>query len=153
MALNAISHCKISGESHERPWVYFMIDSFFLVTQFFVLTFQVRMPGDLVLPNDLVHGSSCPPPIVLATPLAVTVLHNAADEQATYVLNGGEALDAETLVARLTELVQTNPARKYQVRAISEGQSVFKDVMVIMNACRKLGLAPCGIQPARGPRV
>ena len=42
-----------NGGHSDRPWVYFMIDSFFLVTQFFVLTFQLRTTEDLVIPHKL----------------------------------------------------------------------------------------------------
>ena len=44
------------GMHGDRPWVYFMVDSFFLVTQFFVLTFKLKIADDYVLPHRLPPG-------------------------------------------------------------------------------------------------
>lgn len=140
------------GGTHERPWVYFMIDSFFLVTQFFVLTFQLRVANDLVLPNKLIGtgGIICPPPERFAKmPVGITVLQSAADAAPKYQMNGGELLDEPGVVARLNDMVSGTSPERFSVRVSYEGKVVFKGVMTIFNACKKLGIQECGLMPSR----
>src|SRR5579862_1639916 len=140
------------GGIHERPWGYFMIDAFFLVTQFFVLTFQLRVADDVVLPNNLLPGNRTivTPPPPPKTAVGITVLHGATGSK--YQMNGGELLDEQGVIARLGDVVNGKSPSKFFVKVSYDGEVAFKDVMTIFNACKKLGIPECGLQPMR-PRV
>src|SRR5476649_846043 len=98
------------GHGGDRPWVYFMIDSFFLVTQFFVLTFKVRTGEDLILPHKLPPGGAGKPvPDLIPkemTPVAITVNRDSAESAPWYKINGGELVDQVGVSQKLSELAE-----------------------------------------------
>jgi len=142
-----------SGVHGNRPWVYFMIDSFFLVTQFFVLTFKMRTGEDLVLPNKFPPGTICPhvvhDPSELKTMVAITINRDTPQSPPGYKINNGELLDQRGIDQKLNELAEGKRANTYVVRVAHEGKVIFDDVMPIFNACQRLGIVQCGLQPSR----
>jgi hypothetical protein len=144
-----------SDSTHgDRPWVYFMVDSFFLVTQFFVLTFKIKIGDDYVLPHRLPPGGQGRPTSTTApkTPVGITVLKQNADSVPQYQMNGGELLDERSVVQKLQDITDGKNPENYSVRISYEGKFVvFKDVMPIFNACLKLKIKECGLQPSRSP--
>lgn len=145
-------HGEQGGGHGDRPWVYFMIDSFFLVTQFFVLTFQVRTSQDLVLPHRLV-GSGCPSSITsipsLKTDVAISVNRAHPDSASAYRINGGESMDGSSVATKLTDMAIGKDPDLFNVRIVPGPSAKFGDVMPILNICKKLGFKECGIQPSR----
>jgi len=102
----------------DRPWVYFMIDSFFLVTQFFVLTFKLKIADDLILPHKLPPGGGAgkaQPDLVVApkTPVAITVNRDTPESAPWYKINGGELLDLNGLTNKLGEIVEGRAVRRH----------------------------------------
>lgn len=146
-------HDEGGGGHGDRPWVYFMIDSFFLVTQFFVLTFKVKAADDLILPHKLPPGGGAGRPTdVLPTPktqVQITVNRDTAESAPWYKINGGELLDQKTLSDKLAETVEGKNPDTYSVRVSYEGSVYFKDVMPIFNTCLKLKIKECGLQISR----
>ncbi|MEI6235833.1 MAG: biopolymer transporter ExbD [Planctomycetota bacterium] len=146
-------HGDDSGHGGDRPWVYFMIDSFFLVTQFFVLTFKVRTGEDLILPHKLPPGGAGKPtPDVLVKetlPVAITVNRDTAESAPWYKINGGSPGDLQSLNSTLGSLVEGKDPSKFSVRISYEGKVIFKDVMPIFNTCIKYKISECGLQPSR----
>src|ERR1700712_5630187 len=100
-------HDDEGGGHGDRPWVYFMIDSFFLVTQFFVLTFKVRTGEDLILPHKLPPGGAGKPvPDLIPkemTPVAITVMRETVDSTPWYMINAGERIDQVGVSQKLSE--------------------------------------------------
>ena len=157
-----VAHKKMGGGGHggdegghggDRPWVYFMIDSFFLVTQFFVLTFKVRTGDDLILPHKLPPGGAGKPTTDLVmkdvTPVAITVNRDTADSAPWYKINGGGLLDVAGVSQTLSSLADGKDPEKFSVRISYEGKVIFRDVMPIFNTCIKLKIKECGLQPSR----
>ncbi len=146
-------HDDFSGGHGDRPWVYFMIDSFFLVTQFFVLTFKVKAADDLVLPHKLPPGGGAgrPTDVLQAnkTQIQITVLRDSLDTAPQYKINAGEMLDLKGLTDKLGETVDQKNPDNYSVRVSYEGKVIFKDVMPIFNTCLKLKIKECGLQISR----
>ncbi|HLX60279.1 MAG TPA: hypothetical protein VKX17_03250 [Planctomycetota bacterium] len=146
-------HEESSGHGGDRPWVYFMIDSFFLVTQFFVLTFKLRIADDLVLPHRLPPGGQGRPTETTTapkTPVGITVIRSIENSPPQYQMNGGELLDERAVTQKLGDIVEGKNPDNYSVRISYEGKGViFKDVMPIFNTCLKLRIKECGLQPTR----
>ncbi len=139
-----------TGGHAERPWVYFMIDSFFLVTQFFVLTFQMKTPNDLILPNKLPPGAGCcdhtdDAPIVVA----VRVDRDTVQTQTHYTINGGNALDLAGVSEKFGEITHGRAPDKCSVRVSYSKKTTFGDVLPIFNTCTKLRIKQCGLQVSR----
>jgi len=156
-----MSRKKMGGGGHEeggahgdRPWVYFMIDSFFLVTQFFVITFRVRTGDDLILPHRLPPGSGGKPvPTITDVPktaVAITVNRDNAQTAPWYKINGGELLDTDGITTKLSQLAEGRNPDTFSVRISYEGKVIFRDVMPIFNTCMKLKIKECGLQRSRG---
>ncbi len=143
-------HGDQGGGHGDRPWVYFMIDSFFLVTQFFVLTFQVRTSQDLVLPHTL-RGSGGSERIIalLKTDVAISVNREHRDSVPAYKINGGESMDGLSVTTKLTDMAIGKNADQFNVRIVPGVNANFGDVMPILNICKKLEFKECGIQPSR----
>ena len=152
---------KMGGGDHggddmghgDRPWVYFMIDSFFLVTQFFVLTFKVRTGEDLILPHKLPPGGAGKPTTDLTvkdtTPIAIVVNRDSAESAPWYKINGGSLQDVSGVNSTLSSLAEGKDPSKFSVRISYEGKVIFRDVMPIFNTCIKLKITECGLQPSR----
>ena len=143
-----------SGHGGDRPWVYFMIDSFFLVTQFFVLTFKVRTGEDLILPHKLPPGGAGKPTTNLVvkdtTPVAITVNRDSVDAAPWYKINGGGLQDVNGVSQTLSQLAEGKDPDKFSVRISYEGKVIFRDIMPIFNTCIKLKIKECGLTPSRG---
>ena len=139
-------HDNHSGGHGDRPWVYFMIDSFFLITQFFVLTFHIG--HDLVLPHTL-HNA--PPGTTFSVNTGVTILVNRdpADIAPTYKINGGESMDRSTVESKLSAMVVGKNPSDFSVKISAQGNTTFGDVMPLLSICKKLKFPECGIQPSR----
>ncbi|HEY3322632.1 MAG TPA: biopolymer transporter ExbD [Planctomycetota bacterium] len=141
-------HDDEPGGGHgDRPWVYFMIDSFFLVTQFFVLTFKVKV-DEVVLPQRLPPGGTSPG---RAT--------SAIDKKKLniYVTRSGGAASYE-FMQRSVNLQGLNDmlaqsvggGQQYQVRVSYEPEVPFGDVLAVFNACARVKITECGLVPLRG---
>src|SRR2546423_1360377 len=100
-------HGDSAGTHGDRPWVYFMVDSFFLVTQFFVLTFKLKIADDYVLPHRLPPGGQGRPQQTVTapkTPVGITVLKASADALPQYQMNGGELLTEQQVTQKLADI-------------------------------------------------
>ncbi len=141
------------GHGGDRPWVYFMIDSFFLVTQFFVLTFKVRTGEDLILPHKLPPGgagkATADPIQKETTAVSILVSRDSAESAPWYKINAGQPQDVNSINSTLGSLVEGHDPSKYSVRISYEGKVIFKDVIPIFNTCLKLKITECGLQPSR----
>lgn len=137
----------------DRPWVYFMIDSFFLVTQFFVLTFKVRTGEDLILPHKLPPGgagkATADPIAKETTAVSIVVNRDTPESQPWYKINGGGLEDVNSVSSKLGSIVEGHDPTHFSVRISYEGKVIFKDVMPIFNTCLKLKITECGLQPSR----
>ena len=148
-------HDEGGGGHGDRPWVYFMIDSFFLVTQFFVLTFHVRS-DEVILPQKLPPGGGGrPTKDVVAEQkeqINVHVSRDSANSPPNYLVKSGGAGQQNTL-AQFTEMLATTASTKgpdkLSVRVSYEASIPFGDVMPIFNACSKFKIAECGLIPLR----
>jgi hypothetical protein len=138
-----------TGGHAERPWVYFMIDSFFLVTQFFVLTFQMKTPNDLILPNKLPASGGIVEPLQPHEILAVQVHRNTIQSPARYSINGGNELDLAGVSEQFGAITSGHSPDKYTVRVSYGERAVFGDVLPIFNTCAKLRIKECGLQASR----
>lgn len=147
---------KINHESetpgHDRPWVYFMIDSFFLVTQFFVLTFHVRNE-EVVLPQKLPGDGPGPEdPLRTHTQLTVHVSRPSPNSAPTYLIRSaadGQPRNASEFIQTLAETVLTRSPQDFSVRVSYDPQVPFGDVMPVFNACAKFKIPECGLVPLR----
>ena len=139
-----------NGGHSDRPWVYFMIDSFFLVTQFFVLTFQLRTKEDLIIPHKL----TAPSKIVVITlddtkPVAIEVSRETSETAPYYALNGGKKMDQKELDTTLKAMTDGHNPLSYSVKVSYIGNAIFGDVMPVFSTCAGLGIKKCGVQTAR----
>lgn len=137
------------GLHGERPWVYFMIDSFFLMNLFFVLTFRMKTGDDVVLPQKFVQPGCPGPRERVVVPVAIAVNRDSSFSTPTYRINGGEKMDVQTLNTRLVELSAGRDSSMFSVRIAYDGKVIFDDVMPILNTCVHLKITQCGLQPTR----
>lgn len=141
-----------AGSHGDRPWVYFMIDSFFLVTQFFVLTFQMKSADDLILPHKLPVSHGCihwNNDLVVPESVAVRVSKETPESRVFYSINGSQALDLAGISDKFGEFVSGNSPDKYAVKISYDGKVAFGDIMPIFNTCAKLRIKQCGLQISR----
>jgi biopolymer transport protein ExbD len=148
-------HGEDAGGHGDRPWVYFMIDSFFLVTQFFVLTFHVRS-DEVILPQKLPPGGGGRPTKDVAVEAKEQInVHVARDNPAsppTYLVKSGGSGQQNTL-AQFKEMLRSTASAKgpdkLSVRISYDSIIPFGDVMPVFNECTKLKIAECGLIPLR----
>ena len=134
--------------SDDRPWVYFMIDSFFLCTQFFVVTFKIKS-DEIVLPQKLPPGG---------TSMARNVAVDAKKKLSVHVAQGagGEAsyqfMTRDVNLAGFVDMLasSTGGGVEYQVRVSYEPDVPWKHVIAVFNACNKMKITECGLIPLRG---
>jgi biopolymer transport protein ExbD len=158
-----MSRKKMGGGDHEeeggghgdRPWVYFMIDSFFLVTQFFVLTFHVRS-DEVILPQKLPPGGGGRPKDDVAVEakeqINVHVARDNPNSPPSYLIKTGGQGQQNTLEQFKEMLRSTASVKgpdKLSVRISYDAIIPFGDVMPVFNECSKLKIAECGLIPLR----
>jgi biopolymer transport protein ExbD len=152
MARNRLSLHDESEPGHgNRPWVYFMIDSFFLITQFFVLTFHLPS-NEAVLPQEM-HGDTRGVSRLVVEPIRVHVTRaEPARAPAYQVLVAGDRRD-HSLAQFNDYLHATASARPggVSVQVSYDAQLPFGDVMNVFNLCRKYNVERCGLLPLRAP--
>ena len=148
-------HDEGGGGHGDRPWVYFMIDSFFLVTQFFVLTFHVRS-DEVILPQKLPPGGGGRPTTATLTEpkeqINVHVMRATPNSKPSYLVKSGGASQensADQFMEMLSTTAQTKSPDKLSVRVSYERDIPFGDVMPVFNACSKFKIAECGLIPLR----
>ena len=148
-------HDEGGGGHGDRPWVYFMIDSFFLVTQFFVLTFHVRS-DEVILPQKLPPGGggrpTAEPSVEAKEQINVHVSRDNPNSPPLYLLKSGGSSQQNTLEQFKEMLRSTASAKgadKLSVRVSYDAIIPFGDVMPIFNECTKLKIAECGLIPLR----
>ena len=149
-------HDEGGGGGHgDRPWVYFMIDSFFLVTQFFVLTFHVRS-DEVILPQKLPPGGGGRPTKDSMTEpkeqINVHVMRDPGSTKPSYLVKSGGASQpntADQFMEMLSTTAQTKSPDKLSVRISYDQDIPFGDVMPVFNACSKFKIAECGLIPLR----
>ncbi|MGD0088539.1 MAG: biopolymer transporter ExbD [Planctomycetota bacterium] len=144
------SHSDEGGGGHggnDRPWVYFMIDSFFLCTQFFVVTFKIKS-DEIVLPQRLPPGG---------TAMARQVAVDAKKKLSVHVSPAGagaayQFMQREVDLAGFNEMLasSTGGGVEYQVRVSYEPDVRWEHVIAVFNACSKAKIAECGLIPLRG---
>jgi len=130
-----------------RPWVYFMIDSFFLITQFFVLTFHVKA-DEKVLPQHMPPGVIHPSDVPILDRTTTLPVHVMRSGSATaYRVMAGAPLSLEELDGALQRSAAAG--LNYTVRISYDATVPFGDIMAVYNACSKAGLKNCGLVPLR----
>jgi len=141
---------EIGHGQNDRPWVYFMIDSFFLCTQFFVVTFKIKS-DEIVLPQKLPPGGTAMARQVAVDTKKKLSVHvsQAASGGAAYSFRANEPeVGLSGLVDRLAS--STSAGVEYQVRVSYEPDVRWEHVIAVFNACSKLKIAECGLIPLRG---
>lgn len=118
----------LSEGTHERPWVWCMIDAFALIMAFFVSTFHVRQV-ESVLPQALSpHGGTIKtPPTLVNTEETLRV--SVSSENGAPVAQSG---------------------RTMRVKIAYESGVPFGDVLAVLNSCTRAGIRDVGLIPARG---
>src|SRR5438874_1540641 len=152
-----MAHKKHGGGGHEegghggdRPWVYFMIDSFFLITQFFVITFKVRS-DEVVLPQRLPPGGTVPSKSTALDSkkkLSIHVTNSGGQANYDYMTKQVNLQGLQDMLAS-----STGGGQEYQVRVSYEAEVPFGDVLAVFNACSKVKIAECGLIPLRGAQA
>jgi len=132
-----------AGGSHDRPWVFFMVDCFFLITEFFVLTFKFKM-DEPVLPQTLPVGRGGGPCADAVEPLPVHVMQNGP--RATY-----RCMSRELSISELTDVMAElqSSGRRNRVKVSYQSTVAWGDVMAVFNACSKTRIGSCGLVPLR----
>jgi biopolymer transport protein ExbD len=135
----------LSEGTHERPWVWCMIDAFALVMAFFVCTFHVKR-DEPVLPQALskVHG---PGPTVVDGTETLRVAVSRENGTAVYTYHSVRGT-LDDLGASLAGARQSG--RDVRVKIAYESGVPFGDVLAVMNACSRAGIRDVGLVPRRG---
>ena len=138
---------EIGQGANDRPWVYFMIDSFFLCTQFFVVTFKIKS-DEIVLPQKLPPGG---------TAMARQVAVDSKRKLTVHVSQGAggaiyQFMQREVNLSGFVDTLATSTGAgiEYQVRVSYEPDVRWEHVIAIFNACNKLKITECGLIPLRG---
>lgn len=141
----------LSEGTHERPWVWCMIDAFALVMAFFVCTFHVRHE-ESVLPQALSkmgpNGVKAPTVVNSDETLRVIVTRE----------NGVPIYHNHSVRGTLADLDQSlagakQSGRNVRVRVAYEHGVPFGDVLAVMNSCTRAGIRDVGLVPNRIGRV
>lgn len=133
------------GHGGDRPWVYFMVDSFFLVTQFFVITFHVKS-DEVLLPQKLPPGGTKASSKAVVENKKKMSVHVSHQGNAQY-----ECMQRQVNLAELTDMLRNSTVgnQEVQVRVSYDADVPFQDVMAVFNACAKVKINECGLQPLR----
>jgi biopolymer transport protein ExbD len=139
----------LSEGTHERPWVWCMIDAFALIMAFFVSTFHVRQV-ESVLPQALSKSGGPPnttPPTIVndQETLRVSVSRENGAPVYTYHSVRGTLADLDQSLAGASQ-----SGRAMRVKIAYESGVPFGDVLAVLNSCTRAGIRDVGLIPARG---
>jgi biopolymer transport protein ExbD len=142
---------EIGHGSNDRPWVYFMIDSFFLCTQFFVVTFKIKS-DEIVLPQRLPPGGTAMARQVAMDTKKKLQVHVSQSGGGGAAYSIGLASSGEVPLSGLVDRLAaaTSAGVEYQVRVSYEPDVRWEHVIAVFNACSRLKIAECGLIPLRG---
>ena len=151
MARSRLSLSTSDDSGHaNRPWVYFMIDSFFLITQFFVLTFHLHT-DEGILPQKLggVIRDPVTPAIASTQAISVHVSRTAKGEPRYRILAAGSA-EEKTLSQFTDSLARAvTHSSNVAVKVSYDASIPFGDVMGVFNACHKCQIDSCSLVATR----
>jgi biopolymer transport protein ExbD len=137
-------HVDVTEGTHERPWVWCMIDAFALVMAFFVCTFHVKLE-ERVLPQALSKSGGPGPKVIQPETLRVVVTHENGAAVYSFHSVRGTLEDLERSLAGASQ-----SGRGFRVKVAYESRVPFGDVLAVMNACTRQGIKDIGMVPIRG---